>query len=1110
MALSNRERVGKGLELLREGLAPYILRELQAHYGDEWWPRGVESQLRPPVGREALTAQGSEVERFAQLDIHALLVLMWYQWNEVFHSKLGHIGRTYVSELRDARNKWAHQEAFSLEDAHRALDTTVRLLQMITAEEADEVQHHARELLRQRFEDQARRELRKSARTVTETDTPTGLAPWREVVTPHPDVASGRYRQAEFAADLAQVISGEAEAEYQDPHEFFRRTYLTEGLNRLLVLALRRLSGTGGDPVVELQTNFGGGKTHSLLSLYHFFSPELTPGEVPGLDELLSSAEVSDIPKAHRAVFVGMKFNAATPRKKPDGTVIHTMWGELAYRLGEDAGGQGAEAYALVADADRVGVSPGSDTLKELFDAHGPTLILIDEWVAFARQLYGVEGLPAGSFDANMTFAQALTEAARRSSNTLVVASIPASDVEIGGEGGLAALDRLRNTFGRLEAVWKPASADESFEIVRRRLFQPLSDPSLYAARDAVCRAFVELYRENRGYFPRECAEADYQRRLKSAYPIHPELFDRLYQDWSTLEKFQRTRGVLRLMASVIHELWERDDKSLLIMPGTIPLDSARMRYELTRYLPEGWDAIIDKDIDGPESRPLALDRANPNLGRYSACRRVSRAVFVGSAPSVASQKVRGIEEVRVKLGCVQPGEAPATFGDALRRLSEELTYLYSDGSRYWFDTHPTVNRLAADRAEEFTPEEVEAEIVRRLRGVRQRADFAGVHVAPQDGSEVPDEMAARLVALSPAQSHSRNLDPSPAISEAIEILEHRGSTPRQYRNMLVFLAPDRDRMRDLNGAVRQWLAWRSIDNEQDQLNLDTFQRNQVENSLRRAEETVATRFQETYSWLLVPTQRGTEPIEWETTRIPSGDESFAARAAKRLKNAEQLITQWSPALLRMELDRWLWNDEPHLGVQKLWEYLATYCYLPRLRDVDVLLDAIKEGIRSRDYFGYATSVTEDGRYQGLIFGQAAGTIYLDEQAVIIKPDVAAQQLKEEAGGAGEAEPSATGTAKVPSGEAEPSKSDADQPTKAREPRRFFGVVELGSERMGSKAGQVAEEVIQHLNLLPGSNVRVTLEIEADIPDGVPEEVVRTITENCRTLKFKQQGFEEG
>jgi len=300
-------------------------------------------------------------------------------------------------------------------------------------------------------------------------------------------------------------------------------------------------------------------------------------------------------------VLVGQMIAPAQVQEKSDGTKVHTLWGELAWQLG------GKQAYNIVADADRTGTSPCSG-LVELFQAQTPCLILIDEWVAYARQLYGIDGLPAGSFDAQFTFAQALAEAARAVPGVLLVVSIPASDIEVGGEGGQAALERLKNVVARMESSWRPASADEGFEIVRRRLFEDVPADKA-AERDAVVRDFANLYRTQAAEFPSPCREADYERRIAAAYPIHPELFDRLYNEWSTLDKFQRTRGVLRLMAGVIHELWERQDGSLLIMPASVPIDAPPVASELTRYLEEGWAPVIERDVDGPNSLPLQLDR---------------------------------------------------------------------------------------------------------------------------------------------------------------------------------------------------------------------------------------------------------------------------------------------------------------------------------------------------------------------------------------------------------------------------------------------------------------------------------------------------------------------
>jgi Predicted ATPase (AAA+ superfamily) len=588
MAITNQERIGKALDLLRQGLQPFIERELQNQYG-KYWVTNVTS-----TWRNELTWRDDDTPH---LDSAALLKIMWEQWNDVFRKTLGFTERSLVSELREWRNKWAHQESFSTDDTYRVLDSAARLLNAVSAPaQADEIERMKIELLRVRFDEQVRGEKRKAGGSLIEAAASGMLKPWREVVTPHPDVASGRYQQAEFAADLWQVHLGEGSDEYRDPVEFFRRTYLTESLKRLLVGAVERLSGKGGDPVVQLQTNFGGGKTHSMLALYHLFSGH-SPAALPGVDTVLAEASVTSLPMVKRVVLVGNKLSPGNPMVKPDGTIVRTLWGELAYQLG------GREAYARIASDDEHATSPG-DRLRELFNTYGPCLILIDEWVAYARQLHDQSDLPGGSFETQFSFAQALTESAKLADRCLLVISLPASDtatsphaqaddVEVGGLRGREALDRLRNVVGRVESSWRPATAEEGFEIVRRRLFQPLSGADSFKYRDLTARAFAELYQTHAAEFPPECRTADYEKRIQAAYPIHPEIFDRLYEDWSTLVKFQRTRGVLRLMAAVIHCLWEKGDRSPLILPSTIPIDDSRVQFELTRYLSDNWAPII-------------------------------------------------------------------------------------------------------------------------------------------------------------------------------------------------------------------------------------------------------------------------------------------------------------------------------------------------------------------------------------------------------------------------------------------------------------------------------------------------------------------------------------
>ena len=973
------------------------------------------------------------------------------------------------------------------------------------------------ELLRLRFDEQVRGEKRKSAGTAIESQGAGNLKPWREVVIPHKDVASGRYQQAEFAADLWQVHLGEGTDEYRNPAEFFRRTYLTESLRRLLVGAVNRITGGGGDPVIQLQTNFGGGKTHSMLALYHLFSGT-APHELAGIDGVMGEVGAKSLPTARRVVLVGNKISPGNPVTKPDGTVVRTLWGELAWQLG------GKKAFAQLAADDEKATSPG-DVLRKLFNEYGPCLILIDEWVAYARQLHDQSDLPAGGFETQFTFAQALTESAKLAKNCLLVISLPASDtagsphaqaddVEVGGQRGREALDRLRNVVGRVEASWRPASAEEGFEIVRRRLFEPIAEPTQFKDRDVVARAFADLYRTQHQEFPPECRDADYEKRIKAAYPIHPEIFDRLYTDWSTLVKFQRTRGVLRLMAAVIHSLWEKGDRNPLILPANVSIDDPRVQFELTRYLSDNWVPVIEKDVDGPSSLPLRLDGDVPNLGKFAACRRVARAIYLGSAPTTTAAH-RGIEDRRIKLGCVMPGESPAVFGDALRRLAGAATYLYQDGARYWYSTQPTVTKLAEDRAEQLKrdTDKVTQELDQRLRAdLRKAGDFSRVHPMPQSGQDVPDDFDARLVVLGIDHAYSR--EPGSAAEAAAKaILESRGSAPRLYRNTLVFLAADKTRVQDLDEAARRYLAWESILAEKVELNLDPQQEKQAVIQKAAADGAVTARLPETYQWLLVPVQSSPQAVvEWQSVRL-SGQDALAVRASRKLRSDEHLVAGFGATRLRMELDQVpLWRGE-HVAIKQLVDDFARYLYLPRLKEPAVLLDTIREGLPlltwSQDSFAYAESFDEAvGRYRGLRCGQMVNISEDNLSGLLVHPEVALKQHLTEMA---ETTTAATGGLSGAAAEPTPVPWIAGSPGQIEvgRPKRFHGSVTLDPARVGRDAGRIADEVISHLAGLVGSSVKVTLEIEAEIQAGAPDNVVRTVTENSRTLKFTTGGFEQ-
>lgn len=1132
--LENYELVQKGFRVLHPLMAGYIGQEFSRVYKNGWWQEILEALS----DQYDLPESGDYGDLIDSLDCLNCFRLIDRRWNEVFRTKLSLDYRTWSKELVGVRNKAAHigGQDFPKSYAERALDTMALICEAFDTEGVEEIRALYRKL---------RYGSEKGSAAVTAQTAPAKatksnegvmtktfgqhLPSWRDVMQPHPDVAEGRYRAAEFAADLAQVSRGEGAIEYRDPVEFFARTYVTEGMAGLLVESLQRLSGQGGEPVIQLKTAFGGGKTHSMLALYHMVRGGIPVAHIPNLKPILDRVGLDTLPKANVAVLVGTSLDP-TRKKNPANLpkyTVNTIWGEMAYQLVTSAGKP--DLYAIIADSDRRGVSPGSEALKTLLNSCGPCLILMDELVAYAKKIYGVDGLPAGSYDNFITFIQEITEATRASENSIVVASIPESDIEIGGESGKTALETIEHTFGRMESIWKPVAANEGFEVVRRRLFLNCKDPK---ARDLVCNAFSSMYQENATDFPTEAKEVEYRNRMASCYPIHPEIFDRLYGDWATLERFQRTRGVLRLMAAVIHELWMANDSSAMIMPGSIPLNTPNVRDELVRHLPDTWNSIIDREVDGKDSIPYQKDKSISRYGQKLAARRVARTIMLGSAPSTSAlrdQTIRGLETSRIRLGVVQPGESIADFNDALNTLHGALSYLYNNqnGTRFWYDTKPTLRKTSEDRASQVSDADVTIELETRLRKLRRENPFSGLHICPASSNDVPDEQATRLVILRPEDSFRRanGKDSGKALATVAEYLNMRGVSPRVYRNMLAFVAADQNKLRDLQTEVRRFIAWKSIISDKDDLNLDGGQLREADNSLNRSNSAVESRIKETYCWLLVPyidQYEDIKTVQWEISNLGGGDDGIVSKVTKKMLQGEQIITTWAPALLKMNLDELLWKDSNDIAVKKLWEYLCTYCYLPRLASYSVLEDAIAKGIHSTEFFGIAAGYTGE-RYIDLKLNE---TVYsINQSDLLVKPAVAMKQIMDErkpsapdgpvmadspflTGGSGGSDTKVQGG--QPQAGEMPSQPGGDTSTQtAPKNTRFFMSAKLDNTRVNKNVNDYLTEVIQHLMAVAGADVELMLEVSVSAPNGIPSSTVRTVSENCRTLKIQNFGFED-
>lgn len=1107
-------RVEDALKALRRGLTPFVEERMKGKHGDDW---------------RKLASRASGGDQSGPLDTYGLLKTIVDNWRFTFDEAFGQRDRfkirNFVSTALDARNATAHL-TLALQDAEalRYLDAIYALSLAVKASDADVAQAKAF------YEEQRRsgltpapaasepgaiaappRETLSLKLDTTAAGAPAAcmeraLRPWREVALPHPDVLENRFKEAEFAADLFAVDAGHASDDYKRPEDFFRITFLTEGLRRILTTSLQRMSGTGGDPVIGLQTAFGGGKTHTMLAVYHLAKArDLSILEGVGL--LAQTAGIKDWTPPKVAVFVGTSKGADTALILRDGPNVRTLWGYIAWRIAGQAG------LDLMADAEAARTNPGSDLLVELFKLSGPALILLDELVAYARQLSD------DRFEAFLSFIQSLTEAAKMVPGVLIIGSLPESIAEAGGPKGEAALLRLEKVFGRVQSAWLPASGDETYEIIRRRLFQTL-DADGERARDETVKAFADLYKNNPAEFPPEAKEVRYRELLKLSYPIHPELFDRLSKDWASLEKFQRTRGVLRFMANVVGTLWQAQVSDPLITPARVPVAHERVRASVLYPLDPNFNAVVDKEVDGESSLPARME-ANPSrrISQLRAATRAARAVFICSAPLVGRPNA-GLTGPGLRLACAEPGDQLAIFGEALRELTERATYLYEEAGRYWFSTQPTLNRLADDRAKALPDHEVDEAIVKVLRedeAIKAGHSFARVYAAPDDPTSVDEATALSLVILGPATQHAgKGVGKSSATDAVTETLMRYRSSQRRYRNALLFVAPDEQLLGTARDAMRKAIAWAEIAGDkrlQDQL--PPAQMRDATEKAKGNREGAAKAVRLAWSHILFPVKAATAGVAFDLDHLSIASKDRAAiptavyekagprgdGIAKERLGADALALHLKP----------LWpDDRPHLGITEVAEWFASYAYLPKLRDRMVLETAIRDAVGKLDpAFGYADSFDEAAsRYVGLAWAKGPPEIF-PATAMLVQSELAAAQASP-LPAAPITGPTAPGTS-LPGAAGKPTEAgDGAPPGVPLKPRRFFGTVELDMVRPVKAFDAVLNAVVMELQRTTGAKVRITIEIEAEADAGFDEGDIGVVRDNARQLKFKADstGFE--
>ena len=700
----------------------------------------------------------------------------------------------------------------------------------------------------------------------------------------------------------------------------------------------------------------------------------------------------------------------------------------------------------------------------------------------------------------------------------LIVGSLIESGPEAGGPRGLEALVRLEKVFGRVQSAWLPASGNETYEIVRRRLFQPL-DADGERARDETVKAFADLYRRNPAEFPPEAKEPRYAELLRLSYPIHPELFDRLSKDWSSLEKFQRTRDVLRFMANVIGVLWQEQVRHPLIMPARVPVAHERVRIGVLYPLDPAFAAVVDSEVDGDGSLPARME-ANPSrrISQVQAATRAARAVFLCTAPLVG-QPNAGLTGQGLRLACAEPGDQLAIFGEPLRELSERATYLHEQAGRYWFSTQPTLNQLADGLARALPAHEVDDAIVAVLReDAKTRSGFHRVFGAPDDPTSMDEAEAMSLVILGPATTHAgRGPGKTDATAIATDTLMRCRSGQRHTKNNLLFVAADTAQLAIARDAMRRALAWESIggdprqNNRVDRRLQDQMTQAQLADARDKAKNTrdgAVRAVRTAWSHVLFPVESmgPGKPFDLDHLSITARERSAVPAAVyeKASAKGDGIIKEMLGGETLAARLAELWPaDRPHLLVSEIAEWFAIYVYLPKLRDRVVLETAISDALSKLDpKFAYADGFDETtGKYVGLLW-QKAPIGPIPKTALLVRPEAAMAQLRTSS--TPESGPKPLDNVAGPDVTTTPA-TISNQPL-----HRFFGSVEIDMVRPVRAFETILSAVVAELQRTSGAKVKLTLEIEVDAEEGFSEADVGVVRDNARQLKFKPEstGFE--
>jgi hypothetical protein len=774
------------------------------------------------------------------------------------------------------------------------------------------------------------------------------LKPWWQVAVPHRDIREGRI--GDFAADLKSIIKGEASVEYNDPETFFKRTHLTKGLENIIRDVLVTLSNQGAKgKVIQIQTPFGGGKTHALICLYHLFKHSDRVEHVREVGKILSKVGLKNVPKVKVAVFVGTI---------PDPLKGKTPWGEIAEQLG---------AYDLVKEHDEKRITPGREVIEKILNDNRPVLLLIDELTEYIVKAKEFE-------DQVFAFSQELTEAVSKTlTQCVLVCTLPSSAPY--GERGEKVLNQLQRIFGRMQVIYAPVEGEEIYEIIRRRLFENLGD---IMDHEMVASQYFDLYQRLGEDVPSEFREIQYKEKIKKAYPFHPETIDVLFERWGAIPTFQRTRHVLQLLAEIVYDIFTRQDPSPLIQPANINLSNPRIRRMFIEHVGEVFESVLASDIVGDNARAVKIDRqAGSEYARFKVATGLATAIFFYSFPATER---RGVSIQRLRVAFLRVGIPPAIIGDAIKKLEDidGPLYLHFEKGLYYFSSQVGLNRIILDKEEVIKEEEIRDEIKRRLEKIAGR-DF-DVYIWPISNADIPDNKKLKLVIL-PLELVWGNPETDKFVQD---VLTNYSTGYRTYKNTLIFLVADRNEYNGLKEVVRNFLGLKMITSDKEILKtLTESDRDRAIQWFNERDSDAWFKVISAYRHLVRGSREGLKKFD---LGIPAIGErpSLSMRVKHYLKDQEVLLDKLSPKVL---LEMTFSEGDERKNLVEIWEAFLKYYELPLLENESVLKNTVVKGVED----GVVGILIGDKVY----YNESISPPELSEDVILVRKEVAAK-MKEE------------------------------------------------------------------------------------------------------------------